>query len=248
MISARDIYYVLFRHKWMIGIIAVIGIVASIVVRQLYPIYYTSEAKLLIKYVVDTKPLTTEGTDAQVKDMNTGDTILMAEQEMLTSLDVCRQVAKIVGPAKILPTGNGTNEEAAAMLIQHGLVPVRDRNSDVIRIYFSHPDREQVQPILTQIISTYEAEHNEVRRPKTSENLGRAIDQARDRVTDAENRLRQERTKADIISVEDSKKAIAVNIEKTESALDDLSTEMQVESMLLNELKKGARQPLHPRT
>jgi Mrp family chromosome partitioning ATPase/uncharacterized protein involved in exopolysaccharide biosynthesis len=239
MISARDIYYVIFRYKWMIGIIAVAGVVASIVLRQLYPIYYSSEAKLLIKYVVDTKPLTAEGADAQVTPMNTGDTILGAEQEMLTSLDVCRQVAKIIGPAKILPPGNGTNETSAALLIQHGLTPMRDRNSDVIRIVFSNPDQDIVVPVLSKIISCYEDEHDEVRRPKSSDSLSRGIDQAKDKVSDAESRLKEERIKADIVSLDDSKRAVAMNIEKTENDLDGLETDIQVESMILGEMQKG---------
>jgi Mrp family chromosome partitioning ATPase/uncharacterized protein involved in exopolysaccharide biosynthesis len=239
MISARDIYYVIFRYKWMIGIIAVAGVVASIVLRQLYPIYYSSEAKLLIKYVVDTKPLTAEGADAQVTPMNTGDTILSAEQEMLTSLDVCEQVAKIIGPAKILPPGNGTNETSAALLIQRGLTPIRDRNSDVIRIVFSNPDQDIVVPVLSKIISCYEDEHDEVRRPKSSDSLSRGIDQAKDKVTDAESRLLEERKKADIISLDDSKRAVAMNIEKTENDLDGLETDIQVESMILGEMQKG---------
>jgi polysaccharide biosynthesis transport protein len=239
MITARDIYFVLFRHKWMIGIIACLAIGAAIAVHQLYPIYYSSEARLLIKYVVDTKPLTAEGADAQVTSMNNGDTILTAEQEMLTSLDVCRQVAKIIGPAKILQAGSGTNEEAAALVVQHGLMPVRERGSDVIRIYFSHPDRDVVVPVLSQIITAYKAMHDEVRRPKTSDSLGRGIDEAKDKVTGAESRLKDERNKADIVSVEDSKRAIAEKIDKAESELDELSTEMQVESLLISELKKG---------
>jgi Mrp family chromosome partitioning ATPase len=239
MFSARDIYYVIFRHKWMIGIIAILGIVGAIVLRESYPIYYSSEARLLIKYVVDTKPLTAEGADAQVTAMNTGDTILSAEQEMLTSLDVCQQVAKIIGPAKILPAGEGTNETAAALMIQHGLVPVRDRYSQVIHVVFSHPDRDIVVPVLTKIISCYEDEHDEVRRPKSSDNLSRGIDTAKDKVHDAEDRLVQEQKKADIISLDDSKRAVATSIEKTENQLDDLDTQIQVESMILREMKKG---------
>jgi hypothetical protein len=78
-----------------------------------------------------------------------------------------------------------------------------------------------------------------VRRPKTSENLGRAIDTAKEKVADAENRMLEERTKSGIISIEDSKKAIAMTIEKTENALDDLSMDMQIASMVISELKKG---------
>jgi Mrp family chromosome partitioning ATPase/uncharacterized protein involved in exopolysaccharide biosynthesis len=238
-ITARDIYYVLFRHKWMIGIIFILGAVGAIVVRQFYPVYYSSEARLLIKYVVDTKPLTSEGADAQVTSMNTGDTILSTEMEMLTSLDVALQVAKTIGPAKILRPQDGTNEMSAAIMIKNGLAPYRDRNSDVIHVQYSHPDREIVQQVLTQVISAYEAEHDDVRRPKSGDQLTRGIDDAAEKLTGAESRLLEERTKSDIISLEESTHAVASTVEKLEAQLDELSVQMQVESMILFEMKKG---------
>ena len=103
MISARDIYYIFFRHKWLIGIIALVGIVTSIVVRQMTPIYYSSQAKLMVKYIIDTQPLTSTGADAQVSSLNSGDAILNAELDMLKSHDVAEHVAQAIGPAKILP-------------------------------------------------------------------------------------------------------------------------------------------------
>ncbi len=240
--TARDVYYVLYRYKWMITIISLVATVAAVVLWQLNPVYYSSEAKLLIKYVVDTKPLTETGADAQVTSMNTvnsGENILNAEIDMLTSLDVCGQVAKVIGPAKILAKGPGTNEMEAAFVIQKWLIPGREKNSDVIRVSYSHTDRDIVVPVLTQLISAYETKHDEVRRPKTGENLMSVIDQAKGKVTDVEKRLRDERTKTDIVSLDDSKKIVAMDIEKTENQLDSVETEIEVQSAIIRAMRKN---------
>jgi uncharacterized protein involved in exopolysaccharide biosynthesis len=53
--TLRDVLYILFRHKWLIGILSLLAIVAAGAVYFLWPVSYKSEARLLIKYVVDAK-------------------------------------------------------------------------------------------------------------------------------------------------------------------------------------------------
>ncbi len=53
-LSPQDILYVLFKHKKKILTSAVIGIAAAAAVFLLYPTVYESQAKLLVRYVVDT--------------------------------------------------------------------------------------------------------------------------------------------------------------------------------------------------
>ena len=71
-LTTRDIFYILFRHKWKIVVLATIGVIAAAVTFQMQPVNYTSEAELLIRYVVDTKPMTETGADAQVTSMQGG--------------------------------------------------------------------------------------------------------------------------------------------------------------------------------
>ncbi|MGZ4985491.1 MAG: Wzz/FepE/Etk N-terminal domain-containing protein, partial [Chthoniobacterales bacterium] len=51
--SAGDIFYALFEHKWKILIGAVVGISAALLVYVLYAPVYESNAKLLVRYVLD---------------------------------------------------------------------------------------------------------------------------------------------------------------------------------------------------
>ena len=52
-LNLHDILYVLFRHKWKIIISSTIGLCAAAAVFLLYPTVYESQAKLLVRYVVD---------------------------------------------------------------------------------------------------------------------------------------------------------------------------------------------------
>jgi len=53
--NVGDIYYVLFRHKWKILLCSAAGVLASGFLLLLKPPGYKSEAKLLIRYVLDNK-------------------------------------------------------------------------------------------------------------------------------------------------------------------------------------------------
>ena len=56
-LNLQDILYVLFRHKWKIITCATIGSCAAAAVFLLFPTVYESQAKLLVRYVVDTSAI-----------------------------------------------------------------------------------------------------------------------------------------------------------------------------------------------
>ena len=63
VIGVTDIYYVLFRRKWLILIGCVLGfLVAGMIWKKKQPLYQ-SNAKLLVKWVSDVRSPTPVGTD-----------------------------------------------------------------------------------------------------------------------------------------------------------------------------------------
>ena len=54
MITLGDIYYILFRHKWKIAVLAALGVVGSLLLPMVWPQAYECSAELLINYVTDT--------------------------------------------------------------------------------------------------------------------------------------------------------------------------------------------------
>ena len=167
-ITLGDVYYILFRHKWLIAILSLATLTAAILVLFFWPMPYQSEAKVLIKYVKETKPPEQTATDYQVTSPDSsGENIINSEIEILTSLDLANNVVDVLTPARILAkAGGGTNRFKAAFLIRNGLVAVVTNRSDVIHLIFSHPDPDMVQPILGQYIDAYLKRHSEIHRPE----------------------------------------------------------------------------------
>src|SRR5450432_3270821 len=182
-IEIGDIYYTLFRHKWKIIICAVLGLGAAIAYRKLNPPPFESDAELFIIYVVsDGKSPTAQRDDTVTKPAYArGDTIISGEKEILASLDLAVQVAKTVGPAKILAKINGGSDlMSAAAVISNGLNVTVQPKSTVLHLAFLHQDPEIVQPVLTAFIAAYLKKHVEVHR--SSNLIGDSMTQETDQL------------------------------------------------------------------
>jgi succinoglycan biosynthesis transport protein ExoP len=210
-ISLTDVYYILFRHKWLIAILSLAAVIAAVSVLIFKHAPYQSEAKLFIKYVKEIKPPDQSTTDSQVTSPDSrGENIINSEIEILTSMDVAEAVVDNLTPARILAkAGGGTNRADAAIMIRKGLTPNVAKMSDVIDLVFSHPDPEMVQPILGQIIDAYLKKHSEIHGFEYNDFLTRQTDDVKHKLDDTETQLRDAKNKAGIISLDDSKKTIA---------------------------------------
>src|SRR6188474_2335889 len=103
-IKAHDILYILFKHKWKILVLSLIGfgIAAGLAYRydHLSPSYETS-ADLLVRYVVERNvsdpdaPGSISGGDPR--------SVMNTELEILKSYNVAMDTAKAMGPEKIMP-------------------------------------------------------------------------------------------------------------------------------------------------
>ncbi|MBV8584756.1 MAG: hypothetical protein JO308_00590, partial [Verrucomicrobia bacterium] len=63
--SVRDVFFTLLRHKWKILFFGFVGLAAAAAVYCTIPPVYESEAKLLVRYVVDRSAV--DGLDTQIK-------------------------------------------------------------------------------------------------------------------------------------------------------------------------------------
>src|SRR6185312_12288901 len=141
-ISLVDIYFVVFRRKWLILTCAFLGVAAATAYYFLRQPVYQSSAKLMIKYITETRPVinpgengsqTTSTTDPNASMMN-------SELQILSSFDIYQEVATNIGPDKILGKGSiGGDAVQAAAVIGAGVKVEPSRDSTVILITFSHP-------------------------------------------------------------------------------------------------------------
>ncbi|HVU15391.1 MAG TPA: Wzz/FepE/Etk N-terminal domain-containing protein [Candidatus Didemnitutus sp.] len=209
-LNLGDIYYVLFRHKWKIILCALAGFTGAVAAFKAKPAPYASEAKLFIKYVVETKAVGVPNDSATTYSLDHSDTLMSAEMEILGSLDLAEQVAAAIGPARLLAKfGGGDDVNAAAGVIKSGLVA--DARGNVLRVAFEHPDPRIVQPVLREVIDRYRKKHAEIHHSEglLSDSLTQETDQLRQQLAQTEEELHQANIKAGVISIEDSKKSLS---------------------------------------
>jgi uncharacterized protein involved in exopolysaccharide biosynthesis/Mrp family chromosome partitioning ATPase len=215
-ITVGDVWYALFRHKWKILTLAALGVVAAAVLYLITPPPYVSEAKLLVRYVVESRSVEGPGPDGQVKTPpSTSENIINSESEIIQSLDLCRQVAEMIGPRKVLAKATGgSNVTEAAGMIYRGLSVDNPKKSNVIRVAMTHPDPEVAQLVLQHLIDLYFKRHVEIHRALGTMDafLAEQTDQVRSRLVQTDAELRNLRTNAGVLSLEDTKKSYTEQI------------------------------------
>jgi succinoglycan biosynthesis transport protein ExoP len=243
-----DIYYVLFRHKGKIVICSAIGLFAAFTFHVLRPPPFQSEAKLFVRYVItDNKTLGPDGANGTTQSPDHGgETIMNTELQILTSLDLAKQVAEIVGPDKILAKkGGGNDVNRAAGVVLSGLTAEVPPLSSVIQIVFKHPDPAIVQPVLSQIIDSYLKKHVEIHSAVgiMGDFLTQETDQLRSNLAETEDQLTKALDKAGVVSVEDAKKSYGEQISRIRQDIFSAQAELAERSAILQEIKKQSPAP-----
>jgi polysaccharide biosynthesis transport protein len=247
-VDLNGIYYVLFRHKWKIIAFCIAGVLASVAVYFINPPVYQSEAKLLVRYVLDRESKWASQTpsaspsDGQIHSPDSrGDNIINSELEILRSFDLANQVADVVGPGKILgKTGKGTNQTQAAGIIRMNLITEAPKNSSIIRVVFQHPEASLVQPVLRELIDAYLKKHVEIHRAVGAfdEVFTRKTDELRNRLAQTEDELRKLKEEAGVIFLEDTRKTYVEQISKIREDLFSAEAELAERKAAQQELQK----------
>src|SRR6185503_13389427 len=98
------------------------------------PPIYVSEAKLLIRYVLESKNVNPVGAADQVRSPDSrGDNIINSELEIISSVDLATNVVDLVGADKILAKiGGGNDRGLATAVVKRGLTADVPRKSNII--------------------------------------------------------------------------------------------------------------------
>ena len=151
-INLGDVYFVVFRHKWKIIILSLLGLVGATTYYLLKTPPFQTEVKLMIRYVSDSHSKNPSEMNTQVTSMTEAQSIMNSEMEILTSFDLAAKVATNIGPEKILAQlGGGKNASVAASVIHGNLKVEGSKDSSVIHVTFRHVDPAIVQPVLADV-------------------------------------------------------------------------------------------------
>src|SRR5690606_16451945 len=115
---------------------------------------FRSEARLYVRFVISEGRTPSHDQTTKWHDPRR-ETIMTSEVQILSSMDLARQVAMAVGPERILAKTGGTDPTEAALAVYSGLTVRALPWSSVIQVLFEHSDPSVVQPVLRQVIDEY---------------------------------------------------------------------------------------------
>ncbi|MCX6953129.1 MAG: hypothetical protein NTV51_13325 [Verrucomicrobia bacterium] len=240
-LSLDDVYHTIFRHKLKIILCAIAGFGAAGAWYASQKPTYISEARLYVRFVAVEGMSTRSSPDDPVyksPDMR-GETIMISEQEIVSSFDLIKQVAQVIGPEKILaPFGGGSDVSSAAIVLRKGLVV--QTSASIIGISFQHPDHELIQPVLREVIQQYFKKHMEIHHSSgmSGDILTQETDTLKAKLSTTEDELRKAKNKAGVVSVEDAKKVNSQQVATIRAEIFAAEAELAERTAILQENTK----------
>ncbi|MBV8273703.1 MAG: hypothetical protein JO170_00375, partial [Verrucomicrobia bacterium] len=243
-LNIHDVLFMLFRHKWKILCCTVAGLLITAGVYFLLPMAYESQAKLLVRYVVDRSAV--DGLDSQIKTPNSqNDTLINDEVEILNSSDLIHQVAETVGIQRLVPGAGAkaTIEKAVANIYRNLSVSVV-KESNVISVSYSSLDSSVPMAVVQDLVKRYFDKHLEVHRSTGAYDfVTQETAQLRNELDQTEAELKRLKQKAGIISLAETKSTLATELGKTQEELDSAEAELASQQARVKDLEKSLALP-----
>src|SRR2546426_1969626 len=261
-VNLSAILFALFKRKRTIVLCAAVGIIAAAAFYFFYPPVYESQAKLLVRYVlersaVDSIESTNSGPAAASSNDYTS-RVIGAEIEILTSWDLAVQVAQAIGPKRLLPpgwdqagkvaqaiglkrllppSGQAATETEAASAISLGLNVISNKGSNVIFVSYKNHDPQMATLVLQELLSRYFVKHLEVHRSAGAfDFVTQQTDQVRSRLNQTEDALKDLKDKAGIVSLAESTTALSNEVVRTEEQLHASEAELAEQQARVRQL------------
>jgi uncharacterized protein involved in exopolysaccharide biosynthesis/Mrp family chromosome partitioning ATPase len=213
-LSINDVVIALFKHKWKIVLCTLAGLIAAAAVYKFYPLVYESQAKLLVRYVLDRSVVDPESSGGG----KTSDNVMGSEVEILTSWDLAVQVAEALGVKRLLPNSPGATKMHAAGTVSAGLEVNSRGGSGIIFVSYQNPDPDLTTLVLDELVNRYFEKHLEVHRSAGAfDFVTQQADQVRARLNQTEDALKTLKTKAGISSSADSAASLNAEVVRIEN-------------------------------
>lgn len=227
-LNLHSILFAIFRHKLVIAICSLLGILGAVVVLFTFQETYESRAKLLVRYVVERSTVDPIDGGPRSTGGRGNEGVVASEAEILTSWDLALQVAEALTPEKLMPdAGKAATKEAAAAVVARGLKVSVAKNSNIIGITYANPRPELTMLILNELVNRYFVKHLEVHRSAGAfDFVSQQADQVRARLNQTEDALRNLKAKIGIASFPESMAAINAELIRTEEQLRTAEAEM----------------------
>jgi uncharacterized protein involved in exopolysaccharide biosynthesis len=237
--NLNDVLFILFRHKWKIIVCATAGILAAAGIYFLLPPQYESQAKLLVRYVVDRSVV--DKLDSGVKTPDSGsEDVINSEVEILTSSDLAEQVAETIGVERLMPGAGGKATTAdAAHGILRGLNVAVIKGTNIISVSYRNADPKLTVPVLHELVNRYFDKHLEVHRSVGAfDFVTREADELHAQLHQTEEELKQLKARAGITSLAEDTATLATELTKAQDELDAAEGELAAQKARVSEIEK----------
>jgi succinoglycan biosynthesis transport protein ExoP len=233
-INLSDILFALFKRKWTIVLCTLLGIIAAAAFYFLYPPVYQSQAKLLVRYVLEWSAVDPiDNTTKPNQASKNTDSVIDSEVQILTSWDLAAQVADAIGPKRL----GAASSAAAAGGIISGLQVTASKGSDVMLVSYKNRDPQLATLVLQDLLSRYFVKHLEVHRSAGAfDFVTQQTDQVRARLNQTEDALNALMDKTGIISLKEGRDALTSEAAKTREQLNAAEADLAEQQALVNQL------------
>src|SRR5437762_8357542 len=242
--NLRNILFALFKWKRTILGLALFGIVVAAGVYFFYPAVYESDARLLVRYVLERSgydPVDAlQGQGTRGGSGLTIDAVIAAEVSILTSWDLSVQVAEALGPNRVLPDAKAPSVVAAAAAINSGLSTTTSKGSNIIGVSYTNRKPEVTAQVLSELVTRYFTKHLEVHRSAGAfDFVSQQSDQIRARLNQTEDALKALKAKAVVISLADSTASLNTQSSHLEDQLSSAEHDLAEQQAKVKQIERG---------
>jgi polysaccharide biosynthesis transport protein len=241
--NLRNILSALFKWKRTILGFAVFGIVAAAGVYFFFPAVYESDARLLVRYVLERSGVDPIDAISGGSRGGTGinsDGVIAAEVAIITSWDLSVQVAEALGPNRVLPDTKAPTVVAAAASINSGLSTTTAKGSNIIGVSYQDRKPEVATAVLNELVNRYFTKHLEVHRSAGAfDFVSQQTDQIRARLNQTEDALKALKAKAGVMSLADSMSSLSLQSSHLDDQLRAAESDLAEQQARVKQIERG---------
>jgi uncharacterized protein involved in exopolysaccharide biosynthesis len=238
-LDVNDILFMLFRHRWKILFCVLVGSILAGAIYFLVPPVYESEAKLLVRYVMERSAV--DGLENQIKTPTPENrTLINSELEILTSTDLIRQVAESVGVNRFTSDRTPGATDKAIEAIDRALEVGVIKDTNIISVGFKSSNPNLPMPVVQELVKRYFDRHLAVHRSTGAfEFVRKETAELKNQLAQTETELKELRESTGIISLTEAKSDIAIELGKTQQELDGAVADFASQQARVKDLQQS---------
>jgi uncharacterized protein involved in exopolysaccharide biosynthesis len=233
MPSVRDVLRVAFRHKWLIlSVFAIVSVAGAGFVMTI-PNVYQSEGRMMLRDQRSALAIDPAKEGLVTGSERFGSGTAISESAILSSPDLADEVAKAIGPERVLSLPAGKTiamafakaadpadaaQKSAAKVLQKSMTIQAD--GQIISVLYTHTDPLTAHDILDKILTTYQTRHIAAYSSSASPELLRAkAEELRLELDTKKDELANYQTKHNVTSVIRERELVEAQLKAFEADL-----------------------------